>query len=215
MAAGLGRCRAGDDPFSIAGSPGSTDRRRWISDRPGSRLARDRVSLRYVAGRDEQAHERTGPNECVYTGKTEQPCCLCGDPDTATRLDLPPRAVRSMKNAGSIAWRDIVGEVSIHFCESDWALVTDLVLDVGVNPLPRCNAARASLDIREDFEALLNDVRDEPDQTPLESRMIEESERTIAVFEDDDLSEKRDLVEARIRLWVLEDAGASVEATGT
>ncbi|PSQ50500.1 hypothetical protein BRD12_04610 [Halobacteriales archaeon SW_12_67_38] len=93
----------------------------------------------------------------MYTGKTEQPCCLCGDPDTATRLDLPPRAVRSMKNAGSIAWRDIVGEVSIHFCESDWALV----------------------------------------------------------FEDDDLSEERDLVEARIRLWVLEDASASVEATGT
>jgi hypothetical protein len=137
----------------------------------------------------------------VYTGKTEKPCCLCGDPDTTARLDLPPRAVQLMKNSGPIAWRDIVGEVSIHFCANDWDLVRELVLDMGLNPLSRCNAARASLDIREDFEALLNDVRDEPDQTGLEARMGRESRRIIREFDEDDLSEQRDLVEAKVRLW--------------
>lgn len=106
-----------------------------------------------------------------------------------------------MKNSGPIAWRDIVGEVSIHFCANDWDLVRELVLDMGLNPLSRCNAARASLDIREDFEALLNDVRDEPDQTGLEARMGRESRRIIREFDEDDLSEQRDLVEAKVRLW--------------
>ncbi len=63
----------------------------------------------------------------MYTGKIEKPCCLCGTPETVTRLDLPPRAVTLMRNGGPIAWRDIVGEVSIHFCASDWETVTDLV----------------------------------------------------------------------------------------
>lgn len=112
-----------------------------------------------------------------------------------------------MKNSGPIAWRDIVGEVSIHFCASDWELVCELVLDMGMNPLSRCNAARASLDIREDFEALLNDVRDEPDQTDLEARMRQESRRVIEEFDEDDLSEQRDLVEAKIRLWSFEELG--------
>ncbi|EMA50193.1 hypothetical protein [Halococcus thailandensis] len=145
----------------------------------------------------------------MYTGKTEQPCCLCGDPDTTTRLDLPPRAVQLLKNSGPIAWRDIVGEVSIHFCASDWKLVRELVLDMGLNPLSRCNAARASLDIREDFEALLNDVRDEPDQTDLEARMQRESQTVIREFDEDDLSEQRDLVEAKIRLWSFEELGVA------
>jgi hypothetical protein len=110
-----------------------------------------------------------------------------------------------MKNSGPIAWRDIVGEVSIHFCASDWELVRELVLDMGLNPLSRCNAARASLDIREDFEALLNDVRDEPDQTDLEARMQRESRQVIREYDEDELSEQRDLVEAKIRLWSFEE----------
>lgn len=117
-----------------------------------------------------------------------------------------------MKNSGPIAWRDVVGEVSIHFCRSDWNLVCELVLDAEMNPLSRCNAARASLDIREDFEALLNDVRDEPDQTEQEKRMLRESRRVIEEFEDDELSEKRDLVEARVRLWALSELGIETSA---
>jgi hypothetical protein len=144
----------------------------------------------------------------MYTGKTEKPCCLCGDRDTVARLDLPPRAVQSMKNSGPIAWRDIVGEVSIHFCESDWAVVTDLVLDTGMSPLPKCNVAQASLDIREDFEALLNDVRDEPDQAPLEREMLEDAEATIDRVEREGVEavNTRDAVEAYVRVWALEDA---------
>jgi hypothetical protein len=144
----------------------------------------------------------------MYTGKTKKPCCLCGNPDTTSRLDLPPRAVQQLDNSGPIAWQDIVGEVSIHFCESDWETVVDLVLDAGMSPLSRCNAARADFDLREDFEALLNDVRDEPDQTPLEREMREESERVIAEYEDDDHLNVRDLVEARVITWALEDLGA-------
>jgi hypothetical protein len=144
----------------------------------------------------------------MYTGKTEKPCCLCGDRETTARLDLPPRAVRSMKNSGPIAWRDIVGEVSVHFCASDWELVTDLVLDTGMSPLSRCNVARASFDIREDFEALLNDVREEPDQTPTERRMLEDARETIERVEREGIEavNTRDAVEAYVRTWALEDA---------
>ncbi|EMA39531.1 hypothetical protein [Halococcus hamelinensis] len=144
----------------------------------------------------------------MYTGKTEQPCCLCANPETTSRLDLPPRAVQGMKHAGSIAWRDIVGEVSIHFCENDWELVRDLVVDLDQNPLSRCNVAYASFDIREDFEALLNDVRDEPDHTEAETEMIAESRRVVETFDEDDLVETRDLVEAKIILWTLLDLDA-------
>ena len=144
----------------------------------------------------------------MYTGKTEKPCCLCGNPDTESRLDLPPRAVQKLDNSGPIAWQDIVGEVSIYFCESDWETVVDLVLDAGMSPLSRCNAARADFDLREDFEALLNDVRDEPDQRPLEREMREESRRVIEEYEEDDHVDVRDLVEARVVTWALEDLGA-------
>lgn len=137
----------------------------------------------------------------MYTGKTEQPCCLCGDPDTVTRLDLPPRAVQLMQHSGPIAWRDIVGEVSIHFCQSDWDLVRDLVLNVGVSPLSRCNVAHASFDLREDFEALLNQTRAEPDQTELESRLLARSEEVLD--REDDLVEDRDVVEAKVIRWAL------------
>jgi hypothetical protein len=144
----------------------------------------------------------------MYTGKTEKPCCLCGNPDTVSRLDIPPRAVQLLDKSGPIAWQDIVGEVSIYFCESDWETVTDLVLDAGMSPLPRCNAARADFDLREDFEALLNDVRDEPDQQPLEREMQADARDVIDEYESDDNVEVRDLVEARVVTWALDDLAA-------
>ena len=94
----------------------------------------------------------------------------------------------------------------------DWELVCDLVLDMGMHPLSRCNAARASLDIREDFEALLNDVRDEPDQSPTERRMTAESDRVIAEYDADDAIETRDLVEAKVIRWALRDLDTKGES---
>lgn len=95
----------------------------------------------------------------MYTGKRERPCCLCHNPETVRRLDVPPRAIEAMKHGGPIAWRDVLGEVSIYFCESDWETVRDLVLETGMNPIGRCNAAFADFDLRSDFEALTNDVK--------------------------------------------------------
>ncbi|KTG10180.1 hypothetical protein AUR64_11375 [Haloprofundus marisrubri] len=141
----------------------------------------------------------------MYTGKTEKPCCLCGEKDTVTRLDLPPRAVTLMRNSDPIAWRDIVGEVSIHFCGSDWETVVDLVSNLGMSPLSRCNVAYASFDLREDFEALLNATRDEPDQTETERRLLDKSARAL---EDDD-AEQRAVVEAKVVRWALEDLGVA------
>jgi len=109
----------------------------------------------------------------MYTGKTGKPCCLCGREETATRIDLPPRAIPAMENAGPIAWRDVEGEVSVHFCAEDWETVRDLVLDTGMSPLGRCNAARADFDLRAEFEALLNDRRGEPDHAAVEDRLLE------------------------------------------
>jgi hypothetical protein len=150
----------------------------------------------------------------MYTGQTEQPCCLCDDPDTAVRIDIFPRAVQLLDNSEPIAWRDIEGEVSLHFCESDWETVRDLVLETGMSPLGRCNAARASMVFREDFEALLNDVRDEPDQTPLEREMRERAEARVAAHGEDPHVSDRDLVEARIVLSALDELDlADAEAT--
>lgn len=145
----------------------------------------------------------------MYTGRTEKPCCLCGRERTAHRIDVPPRAVQLMKHGEPIAWQDIEGEVSLHFCADDWALVCELVLETGVNPLSRCNAARASFVLREDFEALLNATREEPDQRSLERRLLADA-REIRRRHDngDDLVESRDLVEARIVRWALEDLEA-------
>jgi hypothetical protein len=139
----------------------------------------------------------------MYTGKTEQPCCLCDDPETVARVDVPPRAVPMMKHSGPIAWRDIVGEVSIHFCESDWELVRDLVVEMDMNPLSRCNVARASFSIREDFEAFTSRTREEPDQTELESRLRADARETVANYGDDPMVEERDYVEASIVLDAL------------
>jgi hypothetical protein len=148
----------------------------------------------------------------MYTGKTEKPCCLCGSPETTARLDIPPRVLQLCKHSDPIAWQDIVGEVSIYFCEDDWDLVTELVLEVGVSPLSRCNAARASFDLREDFEALLNDIRDEPDQRPLETEMREDAREAVDAHEDgEDVGEQR-LVQARVLQWAFEDLERDREA---
>lgn len=139
----------------------------------------------------------------MYTGKTEQPCCLCDDPDTAARVDLPPAAIPEMANSDPIAWQDVEGEVSIHFCASDWELVQELVLDLGQNPLGKCNVARASFDLREDFEALLNDIRDEPDHSGVEADLLERSEQAL---EDSDGSRSdRERVQALLVQWVLDE----------
>jgi hypothetical protein len=138
----------------------------------------------------------------VYTGKTKQPCCLCDDPDTTSRLDLPPRAITHMKHADAIAWQDVVGEVSIHFCESDWQLVSELVLDMGLNPLSRCNVARASFDLREDFEAMLSRTRNQPDQERIERKM---NEKSTPVLTNEAEHERRARVEAHLIRWVIEE----------
>jgi hypothetical protein len=148
----------------------------------------------------------------MYTGKTEKPCCLCGSPDTEARLDLPPRALQLCKHSDPIAWQDIVGEVSLYFCRDDFDLVAELVLDVGVSPLSRCNAARASFDLREDFEALLNDVRDEPDQRPLEAEMRADAREAIAASERDETVGEQRLVQARVVQWALDDLDAEKAA---
>ncbi|POG54840.1 hypothetical protein C5B90_00360 [Haloferax sp. Atlit-12N] len=142
----------------------------------------------------------------MYTGRTDQPCCLCDDPKTVARIAVPPRAVTLMENAAPIAWRDIVGDVTLQFCESDWELVTELVLDLGMHPLSRCNVARADFSIREDFEALLNSTRDEPDQTEQEDRMLAEA-RAVIDDADDPMVEERDLVEAHVVVRAMAELG--------
>ena len=142
----------------------------------------------------------------MYTGRTEKPCCLCGRPETDHRVDIPPRAVQLLKHSGPIAWRDIEGEVSLHFCADDWETVRELVFETGMSPLSRCNAGRASFVLREDFQALLNETRAEPDQKPLEAEMRADAESILERYDaGDDHVEDRDLVEARIVQWALED----------
>ena len=145
----------------------------------------------------------------MYTGKTVKPCCLCERREVDVRIDLPPRAIQSMKHGEVIAWQDVVGEVSIHFCADDWELVSELVLEMGMNPLSRCNVARASFDLREDFEAFTGRVLEEPDQRPVEARMWEEA---TAVLEGETEYEPsdREVVEARLVRWTLSDLDSPV-----
>ncbi|MCU4716907.1 hypothetical protein [Halapricum hydrolyticum] len=143
----------------------------------------------------------------MYTGKTERPCCLCGSPETTARIDIPPRALQLCKHSDPIAWQDIVGDVSMYFCANDWELIEELVLDVGVLPLSRCNAARASFDLREDFEALLNDVRNQPDQRPLEAEMLSDAEEALRSHERGENVGPQRLVQARIVQWALGELG--------
>jgi hypothetical protein len=141
----------------------------------------------------------------MYTGKRERPCCLCQSPETSHRLDLPPRAVEAMARSGRISWRDIVGEVSLYFCDSDWDTVRSLVLDTGMNPIGRCNAACADFDLREDFDALTNANTERQDHDEKEAEMLRAARTTLAAFERDGSPEDRDLVEARVTQWTLED----------
>ena len=131
----------------------------------------------------------------MYAGRTETPCCLCGNEDTVSRFEVPPRAVTLMKNSGPIAWRDIVGPVTLQFCADDWELVTELAVEMDMHPLSRCNVAHASFSLREDFEALLSATKDEPDQTKQETELLERS-RAVIENRDDPYTESRDMVEA-------------------
>ncbi len=142
----------------------------------------------------------------MYTGQTVEPCCLCDDARTVQQVDLPPRCVKLMRHAGSVAWQDITGPLSLFFCASDWELVCDLVLDLGQNPIGRCSVARASMTIREDFETYLSQPRAVPDQQPLEAEMRTDAEATLAgSASTDDL---RAQVQARMCLWSLEELSA-------
>lgn len=141
----------------------------------------------------------------MYTGKTGAPCCLCGREETDHRLDLPPRALQAMANSGPIAWRDVVGEVSIYFCEDDWSTVRDLVLETGMSPLGRCNAARADFDLRADFEALLAAERPEQDQTDHERRALATAREALA---DPEATDRR-RVEALVVRSTLADMGVA------
>ncbi len=150
----------------------------------------------------------------MYTGKVERPCCLCGRSEVDHRLDLPPRAIELMKHGDAIAWQDVVGEVAVHFCVDCWETVRELTLEMGLSPLPRCNVARASFDLREDFEAMTDRTRDVPDQRPLERRMWIESGRTLA-GEAEYPPTDRELVEARIRRWALAELDSPVAGRTT
>lgn len=147
----------------------------------------------------------------MYTGRTDTPCCLCGDPRTQSRIEIPPRAVTLMENSGPIAWQDIVGPVTIQFCADDWELVRDLALEMGHHPLSRCNVAYASFDLREDFEAMLTATKEAPDQTALEERLRERSREVLATV-DDPLTETRALVEATVIDAALEELPVSSPA---
>lgn len=148
----------------------------------------------------------------VYTGSTEQPCCLCGGRDVVRRIAVPPRAVTLMENGDPIAWRDIVGTVGLYFCADDWAVVRDLALETGMHPLGRCNAGRADMDLRADFEALLNDTREPPDQTETEARLLAEA-RAVVADEGAGQYDERDRVEAQVVRLALADLGVTDEPT--
>ena len=146
----------------------------------------------------------------MFTGRTDTPCCLCGQAKTTSRIEIPPRAVTLMKNSGPIAWQDIVSPVTLQFCADDWELVADLALDMGHHPLSRCNVAYASFDLREDFEALLNETK-EPNQTELEARLRSRS-REVLDSADDPLTEQRALVEATVIEVALDELGVAEAA---
>ena len=146
----------------------------------------------------------------MFTGRTDTPCCLCGQAKTESRIEVPPRAVTLMKNSGPIAWQDIVSPVTLQFCADDWDLVSDLALEMGHHPLSRCNVAYASFDLREDFEAMLNETK-EPNQTALERRLLDRSHEVLDSA-DEPLTEQRALVEATIIEVALEELSVSTSA---
>lgn len=111
-----------------------------------------------------------------------------------------------MKHGDPISWRDVVGTVTLRFCDDDWDLVCDLAIEMNTHPLSRCNAAHVSLDLREDHEALLSATKPETDQTDLESRLTQAAEATLDAI-DDPYTEERDVVEAIIVLRALDELG--------
>jgi hypothetical protein len=143
----------------------------------------------------------------MYTGKRERPCCLCQRAETTHRLDLPPRTIEAMARSGRISWRDIIGEVSLYFCDADWDTVRDLVLETGMNPIGRCNAACADFDLREDFDALTNANTERQDQRKKEREMLRDARETLEAFANGGDPEERDLIEARVTQWTLADLG--------
>jgi hypothetical protein len=149
----------------------------------------------------------------MYTGTTEKPCCLCDQPETSHRLEVPPRAVTMMKHGDPIAWQDIVGPITIFFCAEDWETVRDLVLETRMSPLSRCNVARASFDLRADFEALVTTRKEVPDHEALEERMRADSDAVIAGDREHPPSD-RELVEAYVVRWALEDLADPPQASG-
>ncbi len=142
----------------------------------------------------------------MYAGLKNTACCLCGRDETHTRIELPPRALELMKNGDPIAWRDVVGSVTLRFCADDWNLVSDLAVEMDTHPLSRCNAAHVSLDLREDHEALLSATKAATDQTELEAELASRAEETLETV-DDPYTEERDVVEAMIVLRALEELG--------
>ena len=142
----------------------------------------------------------------MYAGLKNTPCCLCGRDETHTRIALPPRALNLMENGDPIAWRDVVGTVTLRFCESDWELVRDLAIEMDTHPLSRCNAAHVSLDLREDHEALFTATKPATDQTELEARVESDAEATLQAAEDPH-TDDRDIVEALVTLRALDELG--------
>ncbi|MES3162456.1 MAG: hypothetical protein PPP55_12975 [Halorubrum sp.] len=142
----------------------------------------------------------------MYAGLKNTPCCLCGRDETHTRIEVPPRAITLLENGGPIAWRDVVGSVTLRFCADDWELVSDLAIEMDTHPLGKCNAAHVSLDLREDHEALLSATKAATDQTELEADLERRATETLAAV-DDPYTEPRDVVEAIIVLRALEELG--------
>lgn len=138
----------------------------------------------------------------MYTGRIDRVCCLCGDPEPRTHIEVPPRALTLLENGEPIAWQDIDGPVTLYFCGSDWAVVCDLALEAGMHPLGRCNAARAEFTLRADYEAYLNAVREIPDQAAIEADLRQRARETLAGE-----AETRDRVEAHVVLLALEELG--------
>lgn len=143
----------------------------------------------------------------MLTGRTDTPCCLCGSAKTERRIEVPPRAVTLMENSGPIAWQDIVTPVTLQFCADDWDLVRDLALEMDHHPLPRCNVAYASFDLRADFEAMLNETKAIPDHAEMETRLLERSHEVLADA-DNPMTETRALVEAAVIDAALAELGA-------
>lgn len=78
-----------------------------------------------------------------------------------------------------------------------------------MSPLPRCNAAHVSFDLRKDFEAFANRTREAPDQRPVEERLWSESGRTLAGDTEYPPSDRKRL-EARVVTWALRELDAPV-----